>query len=94
MSAWAAARREAYTSHQDASTSLVAVTARTNRQKANQDPTTWMPPAPSATCRYLTEWTATKLRWGLNADQPEIDTLNVYAGGPCPESIAHCLPAA
>ncbi|MFE6713976.1 hypothetical protein [Streptomyces sp. NPDC057695] len=48
-----------------------------------------MPPAPSATCRYLTEWTATKLCWVLSADQAEIDTLNVYAGGPCSESVVH-----
>lgn len=45
-SAWTAARREAYANDQEAHTSLVAVTARTNRQKADQDPTDWMPPSP------------------------------------------------
>ncbi|MEU0413575.1 HNH endonuclease family protein [Streptomyces griseorubiginosus] len=92
-SAWSAARREAYANDQDAAASLVAVTARTNRQKADQDPSTWMPPAPTATCRYLAEWTATKLRWGLSADQSEIDTLNVYAGGPCQMTVVHYTPA-
>ncbi|MFG2463720.1 HNH endonuclease family protein [Streptomyces sp. NPDC048523] len=92
-SAWSAARREAYANDQDAAASLVAVTARTNRQKADQDPSTWMPPAPTATCRYLAEWTATKLRWGLSADQSEIDTLNVYAGGPCQMTVVHYIPA-
>lgn len=81
--AWTPARREAYANDQDAAASLVAVTARANRQKADQDPATWMPPAPDATCRYLGEWVATKLRWGLSADQAEIDAINVYAGGPC-----------
>ncbi|WP_306340151.1 HNH endonuclease family protein [Streptomyces sp. AS13] len=38
-SAWTAARREAYANDQEALTSLVAVTARTNRSKADQDPT-------------------------------------------------------
>ncbi|MFF8610972.1 HNH endonuclease family protein [Streptomyces sp. NPDC015346] len=92
-SAWDAKRREAYANDQDAATSLVAVTARTNRQKPDQDPATWMPPAPGATCRYLAEWTATKLRWGLTADQAEIDTLNVYAGGPCEKQVVHYTPA-
>ncbi len=92
-SAWDAKRREAYANDQDAATSLVAVTARTNRQKADQDPATWMPPAPNATCRYLAEWTATKLRWGLAADQSEIDAINVYAGGPCEMTVVHYTPA-
>ncbi|MFF1511928.1 HNH endonuclease family protein [Streptomyces sp. NPDC058326] len=92
-SAWDAKRREAYANDQDAAASLVAVTARTNRQKADQDPATWMPPAPAATCRYLAEWTATKLRWGLSADQREIDAINVYAGGPCEKTVVHYTPA-
>ncbi len=69
------------------------MTARTNRQKADQDPATWMPPAPNATYRYLAEWTATKLRWGLSADQSEIDAINVYAGGPCEMTVVHSTPA-
>ncbi|MER7623856.1 HNH endonuclease family protein [Streptomyces sp. NPDC126503] len=92
-SAWTAARREAYANDQDAAASLVAVTARSNRQKADQDPSTWMPPAPGATCRYLAEWTATKLRWGLAADQAEIDAINVYAGGPCQTTVVHYTTA-
>jgi hypothetical protein len=92
-SAWSAARREAYANDQDAAASLVAVTARTKRQKADQDPSAWMPPAPAATCRYLAEWTATKLRWGLTADQNEIDTINVYVGGPCQMTVVHYIPA-
>jgi hypothetical protein len=43
--------------------------------------------------RYLAEWTATKLRWGLSADQNEIDTINVYAGGPCQMTVVHYIPA-
>lgn len=39
------ARRDAYASDQGAATSLVAVTARTNRQKADEDPAEWMLPA-------------------------------------------------
>ncbi|MFB7355993.1 hypothetical protein [Streptomyces gardneri] len=38
-----------------------------------------MPPLPDAHCRYIGEWTATKLRWGLTADQAEADALTAYA---------------
>ncbi|MFB6828407.1 HNH endonuclease family protein [Streptomyces hydrogenans] len=91
-SAWDAKRREAYANDQDAAASLVAVTARTNRQKADQDPATWMPPHPDAQCRYIGEWTATKLRWNLAADQAEADALKVYAEA-CETTVVHYTPA-
>ncbi|MFE5484089.1 HNH endonuclease family protein [Streptomyces sp. NPDC056527] len=91
-SAWTAARREAYANDQDAATSLVAVTARSNRAKADRDPAEWMPPLPDAHCRYVGEWTATKLRWGLTADQAEADALKVYAEA-CESTVVHYTPA-
>ncbi|MFG3398764.1 HNH endonuclease family protein [Streptomyces parvus] len=93
-SAWSAARREAYANDQGADVSLVAVTARTNRQKADQDPADWMPPAPEAQCRYVGEWVATKLRWGLTADDRELEALKVYSEGPCEDTIVRYTPAA
>ncbi|MDX2559345.1 HNH endonuclease family protein [Streptomyces sp. TX20-6-3] len=92
-SAWTAGRREAYANDQDAATSLVAVTARSNRSKSDQDPAEWMPPLPDAHCHYLSEWIATKLRWGLAADQAEADALKVYAEGPCKTTVVHYTPA-
>lgn len=50
-----AARREAYANDQGSEGSPVAVTARTNRQKSDQDPADWMPPSPEAQCRYVGE---------------------------------------
>ncbi|RSS57480.1 HNH endonuclease family protein [Streptomyces sp. WAC01280] len=91
-SAWTAARREAYANDQDAATSLVAVTARTNRSKADQDPAQWMPPLPDGHCRYVSEWVATKLRWGLAVDQGEADALKVYAEA-CETTVVHYTPA-
>ncbi|MEU0309116.1 GmrSD restriction endonuclease domain-containing protein [Streptomyces cyaneofuscatus] len=93
-SAWTAAGREAYANDQEARTSLVAVTARTNRQKADQDPTDWMPPSPEAQCRYVGEWVATKLRWQLTADDRELETLKAYADGPCEDTMVRYTPAA
>ncbi|WP_435970196.1 HNH endonuclease family protein [Streptomyces sp. Qhu_M48] len=89
---WGAKRREAYANDQDAATSLVAVTARTNRSKSDQDPREWMPPLPDSHCRYTSEWVATKLRWGLAVDQAEADALAVYAEA-CETTVVHYTPA-
>ncbi|WP_198544792.1 MULTISPECIES: HNH endonuclease family protein [unclassified Streptomyces] len=93
-SAWTAARREAYANDQGAHVSLVAVTARSNRQKSDQDPADWMPPSPDAQCRYISEWVSTKLRWQLTADDRELEALKVYADGPCEDTIVRYTPAA
>ncbi|CAM5269759.1 secreted protein [Streptomyces griseus] len=93
-SAWTAARREAYANDQGAHVSLVAVTARSNRQKSDQDPADWMPPSPDAECRYVAEWVSTKLRWQLTADDRELEALKVYADGPCEDTIVRYTPAA
>ncbi|MFC8177010.1 HNH endonuclease family protein [Streptomyces sp. NPDC057325] len=89
---WTSARREAYANDQGAAASLVAVTARTNRSKADQDPATWMPPLPDAHCRYIGEWTATKLCWGLAVDSAENEALKVYAEA-CKTTVVHYNPA-
>lgn len=68
------------------------MTARTNRQKSDQDPAEWMPPAPDAQCRYVGEWVATKLRWQL-ADAAESEALKVFADGPCTDSVVSYTPA-
>ena len=90
-SAWTPARREAYANDQGATTSLVAVTARSNRSKADQDPREWMPPLPEAHCRYVSEWVGTKLRWGLAADRAEVDALTVYVEA-CENTVVHYNP--
>lgn len=78
-SQWTAAEREAYANDLDAERSLVAVTAKTNRSKADQDPSTWLPPSADARCTYAADWVATKLRWNLTADQPEVEALTTIA---------------
>ncbi|MCX5559489.1 HNH endonuclease family protein [Streptomyces sp. NBC_00038] len=91
-SAWTPQRREAYANDQRALTSLVAVTARSNRAKADKDPAQWMPPSAaddSVRCRYAAEWVGTKLRWGLAADDAELSALRGLALG-CPlESVTY-----
>lgn len=80
-SAWSPERREAYANDLDAERSLVAVTAKTNRSKADQDPAQWMPPSADARCTYIADWVSTKLRWQLTADVAERDAIARIAEG-------------
>ncbi|KUL73926.1 MULTISPECIES: HNH endonuclease family protein [unclassified Streptomyces] len=91
-SAWNAQRREAYANDQGAEASLVAVTARSNRSKADQDPADWLPPAAEVHCRYLAEWVGTKLRWRLAADERELEALDEAAAS-CPAQTVSYVPA-
>ncbi|MFI1525548.1 HNH endonuclease family protein [Streptomyces griseus] len=92
-SGWTAARREAYANDLGSERSLVAVTARSNRSKSDQDPSTWLPPLADARCTYATDWVSTKLRWGLSVDEAEADALAVLAEG-CGQENVEYEPAA
>lgn len=87
-SGWTAARRQAYANDLGAEHSLVAVTAKTNRSKSDQDPATWMPPADDARCTYLADWVSTKLRWRLTADQAEVRMLTLLSDG-CEQPVEY-----
>lgn len=54
------------------------MTARSNRQKSDQDPADWMPPFPDVQCRYISEWVSTKLRWQLTVDDRELEALKSH----------------
>ncbi|GAA2614880.1 hypothetical protein GCM10010304_79990 [Streptomyces roseoviolaceus] len=84
--------REGYANDQGQEASLVAVTARSNRSKADHDPAQWLPPATDAHCRYAAEWVATKLRWSLTADEPELAALREL-GDSCPLQGVEYEPA-
>ncbi|MGW8747615.1 HNH endonuclease family protein [Streptomyces sp. NPDC055794] len=91
-STWSAAQREAYANDLGADASLVAVTARSNRSKSDQDPAQWLPPAAEVHCRYVAEWVGTKLRWSLSADEAEAAALREVAVG-CPGQTVTYEPA-
>lgn len=59
------------------------MTARSNRSKADQDPSTWLPPYAAAQCGYITDWVSVKTRWGLAADGNEKAVLAQKAAS-CP----------
>lgn len=91
--AWSDERRQAYANDLNAARSLIAVTAKTNRSKGDKDPADWLPPATGTHCTYAADWTATKLRWQLNADNAERTALLDLADQ-CPDTALQYEPAA
>ncbi|UPZ27595.1 HNH endonuclease family protein [Streptomyces sp. LRE541] len=89
---WTAARREAYANDLGADRSLIAVTARSNRSKSDQDPADWTPPLADARCTYTTDWVVTKLRWQLAVDDREREALAGLAAG-CGQETVDYEPA-
>ncbi|MGX4694404.1 HNH endonuclease family protein [Streptomyces sp. JNUCC 63] len=81
-SAWTAQEREAYANDLEDHHALIAVSAASNRSKADQDPSTWLPPAEGYRCTYVTDWVADKTRWGLSIGTTERAALA--------ETLGHC----
>ena len=70
---WTTSRRQSFANDLGDSRSLVAVTDDVNQSKGDQDPATWLPTYDR--CRYILEWTAVKIRWGLTVDSTEKNSL-------------------
>ncbi|WTO32919.1 HNH endonuclease family protein [Streptomyces achromogenes] len=81
-SAWSPAERQAYANDLGDGRALIAVSAASNRSKADQDPTTWLPSATGSRCQYVTDWVADKTRWGLSIDTGEEAALS--------QVLTHC----
>ncbi|WP_308402689.1 HNH endonuclease family protein [Streptomyces sp. AC550_RSS872] len=75
-SAWTAKEREAYANDLEDARALIAVSAASNRSKADQDPATWQPPAAGYRCTYATDWVTVKTRWQLAIDPVEQAALS------------------
>ncbi len=80
---WTAARRRAFANDMSDARSLIAVTASVNRSKGDKDPSNWMPPNRADWCRYIADWVAVKVRWGLTMDQSEHGRISKLARGEC-----------
>ncbi|MBR8743685.1 HNH endonuclease family protein [Nocardiopsis sp. MG754419] len=91
-SEWSTARRGDFANDLDEPVALVAVSASSNRSKADRDPAEWLPPAQEAHCRYVTEWTTVKSRWALSVDAAEQEALLDVAGD-CPGAVVETTPA-
>lgn len=74
---WTSTRRQAFANDLGDYRTLVGVTDNVNQSKGAQDPSTWLPTY--GKCRYVAEWVAVKIRWGLSADSAEKRVLSDYA---------------
>lgn len=88
-SQWTKTRRVAYANYLGDPRHLFAVTGRSNRSKADQDPATWMPPSPATTCRYTADWLSVKLTWNLSIDTPEREALTRLADSCADQDIVY-----
>ncbi|MGW2779585.1 HNH endonuclease family protein [Streptomyces olivaceoviridis] len=89
---WSAKEREAYANDLGDERSLIAMSAASNRSKADQDPSTWLPPAVGYRCQYLTDWVATKMRWRLSVDADEKAAITEVLDQ-CPDVPVTITPA-
>jgi hypothetical protein len=84
-STWTAKERQDYANDLGDDRDLIAVSAKSNRSKADQDPATWLPAAVGYRCQYVTDWIADKTRWGLSIDATEKTALAAELDG-CPNA--------
>lgn len=89
---WSRAQRQDFANDLDFGPALVAVTDNVNQSKSDNDPSSWMPPAPSIHCQYAIEWVLAKYRWRLSVDSAERDALASALSGSC-GATAVTLPA-
>jgi Protein of unknown function (DUF1524) len=66
---WSDATRERYANDLGDPRALVAVTDNVNQSKGDRDVAEWLPDL--HVCRYVRDWVAVKLRWGLAVDPAE-----------------------
>ncbi|MFD5861497.1 HNH endonuclease family protein [Streptomyces chartreusis] len=91
-SAWSAKEREAYANDLGDTRALIAVSAASNRSKADQDPATWQPPAVHYRCTYATDWVSVKTRWQLAIDPAEEAALTGILRA-CPDASVEVVLA-
>ncbi|MFE2046607.1 HNH endonuclease family protein [Streptomyces sp. NPDC059477] len=91
-SAWTATERQAYANDLGDDRALIAVSATSNRSKADQDPATWQPPATGYRCTYATFWVVIKTRWQLAIDTAEQTALTDILSA-CPNTPVDVTPA-
>ncbi|GAA2119356.1 HNH endonuclease family protein [Kitasatospora saccharophila] len=72
---WDTAKRKAFANDLQHS-QLVAVSAASNRSKADKSPDAWRPPALGYWCTYARAWTDIKHVYGLSVTGPEKAALN------------------
>lgn len=80
---WGAAALEAFGNDVSDARTLRAVSGESNRDKSDKDPSNWLPSNAADVCRFVGDWTAIKVRWGLSMDESEYGRIRNLLRGPC-----------
>jgi hypothetical protein len=83
--AWTPGRKAAFANDLTDARTLIAVTAESNQDKSDKDPSNWLPPVREDWCRYLGDWVVIKARWGLSMDPSEAGRVRNVLTAECPE---------
>lgn len=79
--AWNEARRKAFANDLGVPENLMAVNGSVNEDKGDKDPAKWLPPDTSYWKKYVRQWLAIKVRWGLAMDSTEWQAVRRILGG-------------
>lgn len=82
---WTTAQRQAYANDLSDPRTLRVVTTSANGSKGDRDPSNWLPTVDS--CRYLGDWIAIKVRWGLTMDESEAGRVRNVLAARCPDLV-------
>lgn len=86
---WTSAQREAFANDLTDPRALIAVSASSNRSKADRDPSQWMPTRTAYACEFLANWVAVKSRWKLSMDPSEHGFIRKRFEGECSSVTIH-----
>ena len=80
---WGPAALEAFANDVTDPRTLRAVSGDSNRDKSDKDPSNWLPLNAGDVCRFVGDWTAIKVRWGLSMDESEYGRVRNLLRGVC-----------
>lgn len=77
---WNEARRKAFANDLGVPENLIAVNGPVNEDKGDKDPARWLPPDTTYWKKYVRQWLAIKVRWGLAMDTTEWQAMQRILG--------------
>ena len=80
---WTGERRKLFANDLTDRRTLKAVSASSNREKSDRDPSNWLPPNEAYVCPYVIDWTDVKAKWGLTMDQSEAGRIRGLLSDTC-----------
>jgi hypothetical protein len=93
-SSWDDSRRVSFANDVEDPRTLRVVLREMNQDKADKDPSNWLPPSDEVVCAYLADFVAIKARWGLSMDESEFGRIRNVLTDRCPDQAIGPWPDA